>query len=1436
MKGIKLRSRSFIIYSMSFFILFSFSKFQMSPWSLEKCLFLIQIVLFCSTTGVTIDVTPLPQDPCPRSCVCSGNPDAIRVDCSNVNFTEVPQDIGIMTSILDLSWNNIHDLSNEKFSHLSRLQELNLGNNLLETIPETAFLKLTTLRTLNLQNNKFESIPSASFKPLVNLENLYFSYNHISYVSNQSFAFLPRLIKLELDGNNFMEVPVAAFLLLNKLITLNLASNDIRSIPNYAFQNMNKLTNLYLQNNFIEYVGPNAFDGLNSLKCLEINGNELLELPLAISSLSNLKELTFSNNKIKYLSKSSFQANHQLTSLEFSGNPLESFEKSTFSQLPRLKKLTLSEVKYLEDFPDIMGTTSLQHLRIDRSNLNTVPPEFCTIVPSLRSLNLKSNKLAEIPVLHECKELRLIDLSYNNIIAVEENTFTNQKNLIDLFLSHNLISEILMNSFEGLTNLQVLDLESNEIEKIHPEAFTYFKDLRDLNLGANKFPKLPTKGLQNLRQLKTFNNRELKEFPPVQTFPRINTLALSYAYHCCAFIASSSHTSTSPRPTTTLQETIVWLSKDDVDMASWNSNISDIWPGSGNFSTKFEEFANQLWKTFGRDYTIPDNLAQYAEEYFEDYKSALNNEENLLAKFALQCLPEPGPFMPCEDLFGLWSLRCGIWVVFLLALLGNGIVVIVLIVGRSKMDVPRFLVCNLAMADFFMGVYLGMLAVVDASTLGEFKVSAIKWQTSIGCQVAGFLGVLSTELSVFTLSVITLERNYAITHAMHLNKRLSLRHAGYIMFIGWSFAGAMAALPLFGVSDYRKFAICLPFETEDVWSLTYVVFLILINGVAFLILMGCYLKMYCAIRGSQAWNSNDSRIARRMALLVFTDFICWAPIAFFSLTAVCGIQLISLEEAKVFAIFVLPLNSCANPFLYAIFTKQFKKDCVHICKRIEESRVTRGIGRGRHSSNFSNRHTPITTNSAEAAANAGSNSDPNKGGNYSTETCQCSKTSWSSSKDTSHRGWKEWARKYFLCKQKDVDRNERDGFTYAIAQIQKNLEKRSKHITSITSENFSSRSDSWRQSTNTGTIPMRLFDQDSKQGSWSLQRKASEDSNISYSRQDSSTSTFHMSRSSFSSDSSTQPRASRPLLNSAIMSNRESLRKSRENKPKLCRQGAVSEEKSQTHNRQELVRCLTEKNIDTLCPKCAREQQKDKALNERLACFYNKLADSSYAENETSSSKDDELILSNECSPSEEKTLFDFSLQEVKTFAATQRPHIEVNPMEEKKTDNFVEIEQPENFQYVPKSKLQVDTKEGDTEKCKSLIDISIKLNVEGAKKSSSDNSLKKLSLSGLPVAFKSLPSHEIDYADVSSSSKTRTSTLRSSISEIIVQEPEEENYQTLISQINTFTNKNISESKNSQHWNFLEPAKKDEKDIKISTSSPNITTKCHETAPLLNG
>ncbi|XP_076223999.1 G-protein coupled receptor rickets isoform X3 [Nomia melanderi] len=892
------------------------------------------------------------------------------------------------------------------------------------------------------------------------------------------------------------------------LTKLDLTNNNITDIPVRAFQRISSLEVLLLRRNHLHTIADDAFANLTSLRVLELDDNYLTKIPTAIVNLSGLEDLSLSNNKIETLDGRVFQRVTNLLSLDLRGNPIKKIHEDAFRNLRKLRKLILSNLKELRIFPNLNGTRSLEVLRLDRAQITNVPANLCEQCPRLKSLDLKSNYLPEMPDLRNCSELRVLDLASNQISSLLDEQFRGLNLLHDLLLSNNKLRVISSDTFVGLPRLQVLvrcfrDLESNYIEYIHPDAFKETKHLEDLNLGNNVFPALPTLGLSGLLHLKTFNNPALREFPSPERFPRVQTMVLSYAYHCCSFLSIEVE---EPVTKSSVQESILFPTDNEFDMSLWNSSFSDIWP--------------QL------NFTYPGNLPSYVEDYFEEQNSRVTLPARTLPSH-VQCLPQPGPFLPCQDLFDWWTLRCGVWVVFLLAMLGNGTVVFVLIFSRSKMDVPRFLVCNLAAADFFMGIYLGLLAVVDASTLGEFRMYAIPWQTSAGCQLAGFLGVLSSELSVYTLAVITLERNYAITHAMHLNKRLSLKHAGYIMTVGWCFALSMATLPLIGVSDYRKFAICLPFETTGNAALAYVIFLMLINGVAFLILMGCYLKMYCAIRGSQAWNSNDSRIAKRMALLVFTDFLCWSPIAFFSLTATFGLQLVSLEQAKVFAVFVLPLNSCCNPFLYAILTKQFKKDCVLICKAIEESRVTRGIGRCRHSSNFSNRQTPVNTNSLMDRSSR-DNQTPCACNSRLLETGQCS-------------GYRRWGTGILWPCAKDTrPRHTRsDQYAYQIAEIQQKQHKRASSVYS--SENFSSsRSDSWRQTHHCG-IPLRLLDPKRRASSWLITRKPSQDSNLSSSRNDSSgsattasTSTWRISRSSASLEISARntprPARSKPRL------------------------------------------------------------------------------------------------------------------------------------------------------------------------------------------------------------------------------------------------------------------------------------------------------------------
>lgn len=92
------------------------------------------------------------------------------------------------------------------------------------------------------------------------------------------------------------------------------------------------------------------------------------------------------------------------------------------------------------------------------------------------------------------------------------------------------------------------------------------------------------------------------------------------------------------------------------------------------------------------------------------------------------CYPEPDAFNPCEDVMGNVGLRIAVWFVVVAAVLGNLAVMVVLMSSRFKMTVSKFLMCNLAFADFCMGVYLFIIACMDLHTIGEYFNYAIFWQ------------------------------------------------------------------------------------------------------------------------------------------------------------------------------------------------------------------------------------------------------------------------------------------------------------------------------------------------------------------------------------------------------------------------------------------------------------------------------------------------------------------------------------------------------------------------------------------------------------------------------------------------------------------------------------------------------------------------------------
>lgn len=310
-----------------------------------------------------------------------------------------------------------------------------------------------------------------------------------------------------------------------------------------------------------------------------------------------------------------------------------------------------------------------------------------------------------------------------------------------------------------------------------------------------------------------------------------------------------------------------------------------------------------------------------------------NIEVSQLRKKRVICRPKPDEFNPCEDILGSLILRISTWIVSVCATTGNLVTLIVILLNRRKINNHKLLMCTLAFSSLCMGVYLIILVAVDTETKGCYNKYAKRWQHGVGCKFAGFMSIFSTELSVFTLNIITLERYYTIIFPLHQSKWMTVKQTAISLVLSLLAALVLATLPLTGISSYTTVAICLPFDVSSPISKAYVTFLLASNGASFFAVLFAYIKMYFNIQHTARATFADLNIAKKMAVIVLTNFACWAPIAIFSLTAIYGEPIVDVPTSKFLLVFVFPINALTNPFLYFLITKRFKQDLLIVFDR-----------------------------------------------------------------------------------------------------------------------------------------------------------------------------------------------------------------------------------------------------------------------------------------------------------------------------------------------------------------------------------------------------------------------------------------------------------------------------------------------------------------------
>ena len=137
----------------------------------------------------------------------------------------VPEAVrGLKTlAFLDLSQNGIRELpgvgGSRTFDGLESLSALNLERNLIQTLGETAFSGIRkSLSSLSLLNNLLSEFPVGAIHSLKELRVLDIGFNLLTSLPETAFRGNPIVTLLALDGNPLPTVPEKALLHLNKTL------------------------------------------------------------------------------------------------------------------------------------------------------------------------------------------------------------------------------------------------------------------------------------------------------------------------------------------------------------------------------------------------------------------------------------------------------------------------------------------------------------------------------------------------------------------------------------------------------------------------------------------------------------------------------------------------------------------------------------------------------------------------------------------------------------------------------------------------------------------------------------------------------------------------------------------------------------------------------------------------------------------------------------------------------------------------------------------------------------------------------------------------------------------------------------------------------------------------------------------------------------------
>ncbi|CAC5394509.1 TLR2 [Mytilus coruscus] len=489
--------------------------------------------------------------------------------CMNQGLTSVPTYLPHDIRKLDLSYNNISNITGGEFSIYVNLQDLNMNRNVLEYLEPSAFHGLRLLRRLSMSKNNLQlatSYPLGVFKPLYNLLELDISRNMKDDSKNNISYKIPmnELVNIQELSIDLVAKPYFGkhFRDLKYLQKIRFEFCHVRYLHNYSFNDMpENITELHMSACYrFVFMETNVLGPFSNLKTLNLTNsnihltqglkilyplqnknmdnilfrgitNNVAELDLGSVTLTTadmkyisticVKTLDLSNNdivSIKNQSLLSFKFPECFENMLLSGNrfAMNNFAINFFIFLGKMRNLKLFDYSYMPiEFNNPVylnvytkdNNQSLIEEREDGGDVRIIP----VIMPPSHLEYLRITHIMGVNGIKKIilikSRLRHFEISYMDTYIFPKISIVGNNHIQYLDIS-GINSVITIGKFPVLKHLRTLIMKESkmyDVLRTNKTILKWFPNIRTLDISYNFIWNIPSDGLGELRLLKHLN-------------------------------------------------------------------------------------------------------------------------------------------------------------------------------------------------------------------------------------------------------------------------------------------------------------------------------------------------------------------------------------------------------------------------------------------------------------------------------------------------------------------------------------------------------------------------------------------------------------------------------------------------------------------------------------------------------------------------------------------------------------------------------------------------------------------------------------------------------------------------------------------------------------------------------------------------------------------